>query len=114
LRQAESEITQIIFICAGTNGRFSLEDTLCAGAFISAIYRKNQDYELTDSAHAAKNLYNMHIIDLKDFLSQAEHAKYLQSIGMGEDIETCLTFDKYPVVPLMNGTGFKKFTFPEI
>jgi 2-phosphosulfolactate phosphatase len=98
---------KITFLCAGTNGRLAYEDTLCAGAFINSLKQKHGRLELTDTADAAKNLYNLHSVDITNFLMQREHAAFLKSIGFEKDIQTSLDFNLYPVVPVVTGNGIK-------
>ncbi len=101
-------ITGIVVLCAGTNGRISYEDTLCAGAIIERI-NGNPDDELTDTAHIAMNLYRAHKNEMFEFLKTREHSLFLQSIGFEKDIDTALTFDRFPVVPVINGNSIKLF-----
>ncbi len=97
---------KVCFLCSGTNGRISYEDTLCAGAMINSIYNRYlyKGVQISDSAEVARYLYNFHSSNMKDFLMTREHPKYLQKIGYEKDIDLCFTFDKYPVVPLINNS----------
>lgn len=104
----KNENTKFIILCAGNNGRLSYEDTLCAGRYIAAIMELIKDGELTDTAAAAFNLYEMHKQNLNEFIASRQHATYLKSIGFEKDIETCLTENYYPVVPLITGSSIKK------
>jgi 2-phosphosulfolactate phosphatase len=106
----EESITSadICIMCAGTNGRLSYEDTLCAGAFINYFYKTFDNVLLTDAADAAKNLYNLHSFDLLDFIKTREHAKTLKANGMESDIDLCLTRNAFPVVPVIEGNSIKK------
>ncbi len=104
----EKESAEICMMCAGTNGRLSYEDTLCAGAFINHFYKKYSNVTMTDSADAAKNLYNLHSVDLIDFIKTREHANTLTANGMESDIELCLRRNIYPVVPVIEGNSIKK------
>lgn len=99
----------VFLICAGNSGTLSYEDALCAGAYINYILRNFEGEEMTDSAHVCKNLYNLHSRDLKDFISTRQHAQVLKSLGFEHDIETALTFDAYPIAPVMTGQGIKIF-----
>jgi 2-phosphosulfolactate phosphatase len=112
--KSEEDNTRIIFICAGSNGRLAYEDTLCAGAFINSIVNLRPDVRLTDSADVAKNLFKLHSTDLKEFLKNREHASLLKEIGLENDIETCFTFDLYPVIPHISGGSIKIFDEKEL
>jgi 2-phosphosulfolactate phosphatase len=100
----------IQILCAGNNGKLSYEDTICAGAYINIIHNFFPGLELSDSAHAAEDLYKLHSDETTEFLSASEHAKVLRSLGFEEDIKIALTPDIYPVVPLVdNNFIIKRF-----
>ncbi len=101
---------KIYFLCAGTDGKFSYEDALCAGAFIKELKKEYAEAVLTDSADAVKNLYNLHSEDLVEFLRTKEHAAFLREIGFSEDVELALTRDQFPVVPVIDGSSIKRFS----
>lgn len=105
-----SGTNSIQILCAGNNGRLSYEDTICAGAFINRIKGYFPELEMSDSAHAAENLYNLHSADMIEFLSSREHATVLRKLGFDEDINIALTNDIYPVIPLVdNNFIIKRF-----
>jgi 2-phosphosulfolactate phosphatase len=98
----------ITIFCAGNNGRLSYEDTLCAGAYIDQLARQFPDSILTDTADVARNLYIFHKTDLVDFIKRCQHSLLLSELGFHRDIETALTFDIFPVVPVISGNSIKK------
>lgn len=103
----ENSEKKLVLLAAGTNGRMSYEDTLCAGAFIDYMKRRFEYCESSDSANMAMNLYNLHKSDLKAFLSECEHARHLKNIGFESDLDLCLEFDHYPVIPIISGSSIK-------
>jgi 2-phosphosulfolactate phosphatase len=102
LLQDVSNEVSIQFLCAGSHGQFSYEDTLCAGFFIYKLIQLRSDLELSDASHAAKSLYLQFSENLKDFLKTKEHPSFLKSIGLGDDIDFCLELNKCPVVPVIH------------
>jgi 2-phosphosulfolactate phosphatase len=105
-----SGTNSIQILCAGNNGRLSYEDTICAGAYINRIRSFFSELEMSDSAHAAENLFMLHSNDMEDFLASREHATILKKLGFGEDIKIALTPDIYPVIPLVdNNFIIKRF-----
>lgn len=98
---------RIDVICAGNEGRISFEDTLCAGAVIDRISSSFGICEMSDSALVAKNVYDTHKDNLLIFIKTRDHSKHLMEIGMGDDIDICLTNNIYPVVPIINGNSIK-------
>lgn len=104
---ATEEINSITILCAGTNGRMSYEDTLCGGAFVDELSKLIDNNTLTDTSDAARNLFNFSNNDLVNFLKNKYHAKNLISLGFEKDVNLCLEFNKYPVVPLITGNSIK-------
>jgi 2-phosphosulfolactate phosphatase len=97
------------FFCAGNNGLFSYEDSLCIGGLIHNIIKENEiNFELNDSADAARNLYDYHQDNLFDFLRNSDHGKRLTSLGFQSDLDICLAFDNFPVLPIIEGISIKK------
>lgn len=109
INNEESLNTEICFLCAGTNGRLSYEDTLCAGAFINSIARNYFDVNVTDTAHAAQALYEINESNLSSLIQKSQHAVKLKKLGFEKDINTCLTYNKYNVLPIIQANSIKKF-----
>jgi len=86
----------IVVICAGTRGRFTLEDALCAGLVADRLAGAT---ELGDAAIAARAMYRDCRAGLTARASQGAHARHLAAIGYADDIEYCLRHDLYDLVP---------------
>lgn len=95
---AASSLGPLILVCAGCQGRFSLEDALCAGALIAGL---GADLALTDAARACLALYEHWGPDqLISVVADCEHGQRLQRKGYGEDITLAMAVDTWPVVPI--------------
>ena len=104
----KKEIESINILCAGTKGRFSFEDTLCAGAIIAnLISKKSEDIELTDSARAAYKLFIQEKDNIKEFLRTTDHAKSLIKLGFESDLDIASSIDAYPTLPVLLGNNIK-------
>lgn len=91
-----------IIVCAGKEGAFSLEDTVCAGMLISELTKKvSGRYELTDSALGAAKLYEAYKKSLITMLNESEHGHYLVSIGFEDDLLECSRVDAHNILPLL-------------
>lgn len=90
--------TDISIVCAGTQGRFSLDDFTCAGLIIDEIL-KMKDYELSDISFLARHTYTQNEENIEGFIKNASHYKYLCSIGQGEDIKYCCSRNIIDIVP---------------
>ena len=86
----------IVLICSGRDQSLCLEDLACAGMMVQSLQANAQ---LTDAAKLALYVWEKAGPDLEGFVKQTQHGRYLQEIGMAEDIGRCLTFNKYPIIP---------------
>ncbi len=96
------EREQIVLVCSGKEGRFCLEDTICAGALVDHL-QNNGPLECTDAAEAAYALYRHWAGNLPGLLHQCEHGRYLASIGLTEDLSYCAQLDILSVNGLLQG-----------
>lgn len=85
----------LTFINAGTDGLFTLDDFITAGAMISPIKDR---VELSDPALAALLLYEAHA-DIHSALKQSYHYNRLKTLNLAADLEYCLTLDRFTSVP---------------
>lgn len=88
----------IHFLCAGSNGNISLEDTLLAGAFISALV-PFRPMTLNDSARLAWDTFECHGLVLHEAMKLSAGGTHLQKIGMGDDLAAACAIDRIVLVP---------------
>jgi 2-phosphosulfolactate phosphatase len=103
----ESKYNNLVFLCAGNKGRFSAEDSLCAGAYIFNLKKELIELSMTDSAQSALDLFTLYSENLNDYLRSCEHAKLLIKIGLENDVVDCLKFDSIPIVPVISNGSIK-------
>lgn len=98
-----------IVLCAGKDGEFSLEDTVCAGMLIHNLTKKNakEVYELTDSARGALKLYESYKKNLLNMLKESEHGRFLESLGFEDDLAECSKIDVCSCLPVMRNGVIK-------
>lgn len=87
----------VVILCAGSEGRFSLEDALCAGFLAD---RLSCETKLSDTALAAQAMYRDFATELLPRVAKSSHAKYLSKIGFEKDVALCLQRDTLNVVPV--------------
>lgn len=91
----------IVIFCAGTEDRFDLPDTLCAGMLIDAL---DADLQLNDLGEAARILYQISKHNLLETIEQSDHGHRLLDLGFKKDVIYCSTANILPIVPaLVNG-----------
>ena len=90
-------------VCSGTElgTRFSLEDTVVAGAFVERLIgaAEGDRATLTDAATAALRLWRGYADRPRAAFDDAVHARLLVQIGMAADLDRCAEIDRYTVVP---------------
>jgi 2-phosphosulfolactate phosphatase len=90
----------VTILCAGNNGRLSLEDFACAGGLVHRLAKGES--QLNDAALAARAAYKNLKTDLGRNLTATEHALRLAELGFRADLDFALKVDSVPVVPRLN------------
>ncbi|MEM7786590.1 MAG: 2-phosphosulfolactate phosphatase [Bacteroidota bacterium] len=100
--QAAAHGPGVTLICAGSGGRVSLEDTLCAGLLVSRVAPPEEVARLGDSAQIAHALYRGTESQLARALFGAEHTQRLIDLGFADDVTYCARIDAVPVLPVLD------------
>jgi len=91
----------LVILCAGQDGDFSIEDTLCGGMLLHKILTDwKMELELNDAAELGLLLYRSNSRVLKQTIARGEHGRYLAKIGFGSDVEAAVEIDSIPVLPI--------------
>ena len=102
----------VLLHCAGWKGKVNLEDTLFAGAVVFGL-RQLFEYD-SDVPLMAANLYKHCKTDLKSALEDSSHVKRLMDLGLEKDIDFCLKFDEYKVIPVYKGDYISKMKLSDM
>ncbi len=97
----KERLRNTVILCAGTEGRFSFEDALCAGLLSD---RLSDIAVLADKALAVQAMYRGVRANLTNKVMASTHARYLTQIGFSEDIDMCLEHDLYAVTPIFENS----------
>lgn len=97
---------EIVVVCAGTNGKFSLDDALCAGVLINRLSLKS-DLISCDLSKAVSLAAASSSTNLMQALHGCFHLDYLLARGFKKDVEFCLRVDVYPFTPQLFGNTIK-------
>lgn len=100
LRAAARAGKSLTIVCAGSHGRFALEDAICAGRFVRGVARRGIQPELGDAANVAAIVDRRMGADLPAVLRDSEHGRALIEAGHGDDVTYCAAIDTHPVVPV--------------
>ena len=91
----------LTIVCAGRNGRLSLEDTACAGALVRRLSELLPNLEVNDAAAFARDFDLARGESPEEILRESEHGRYLIELGFEEDLPVCAAVDSVPVVPVL-------------
>ena len=101
---AQREGADLAIVCAGRNGRVSLEDFACAGALTRRLTDADRAIAVNDAAELARAYDLAHGHAPEAILRRSEHGRYLIEIGFENDLLVCAAVDDVPIVPfLKNG-----------
>ena len=94
-RMAQRSGLSVTLLMAGTQGRFSMEDALGAGAIIDVLPDARPD----DLGHACYRLFRESRADLRGALEVCAHYRRLVELGFADDIAWCIKRDALDTVP---------------
>jgi 2-phosphosulfolactate phosphatase len=93
----------VLIVCAGQNGRFAMEDAVCAGGFAEKLGAlTSAGIEETDGCRTARLLYETFRDRPEEALSQSSHGHNLINAGFGEDVKVAARIDCVDVVPVFH------------
>ncbi|HOP07266.1 MAG TPA: 2-phosphosulfolactate phosphatase [candidate division Zixibacteria bacterium] len=100
----------LMIVCAGREGHFSIEDTVCGGMLIHLLSTEYKlQPELNDAGSLSLLLYRTNSRAILRAIAQGEHGRFLSSIGFASDIETAADVDSMPVLPIMRDGRLVQF-----
>ena len=102
----------LLLHCAGWKGTVNLEDTLFAGAIVHGL-KQMFEYK-SDVPLMASNLYKMAKNNLKSAIQDSSHVSRLMDLGLEKDIDFCLKFDEYKVIPVLKGNYITKMKLSDM
>ena len=90
----------VLIFCASWKDRFSLEDTVYAGALAERLLNSGKFETNCDAVTASLDLWSLAKNDLLGYIQKAAQKERLASKGLDDCIEYCLTADLTHVVPI--------------
>ena len=94
---------EVVLVCSGSNGGFTMEDTLCAGLMAELLTSVAKDPILSDTALAARKLYGTVSDDIHRLAGEGRHYQLLRNKGFAEDLNYCFMVDQNQIVCRMKG-----------
>jgi len=103
----ESYLVGVVIICAGTEDRFDLADTLCAGMLINLL---GENVRTNDLGLAARMLYEAAQKDMLGAILNSDHGRRLISLGFEQDVRYCVSPHILPIIPNLHNGEIVWFT----
>ena len=100
LRRALDDGRPATILCAGSEGRVSLEDTLCAGLLVTRLVGADGVSELPDSVQIAAALYRGSADRLARSIFGARHTQRLIALGRSDDVAFAARIDASDALPV--------------
>lgn len=92
--------TDVLLLASGWQGKFNLEDSICAGAITEALLESGLYMSDEDSTIAAMFLFKKARDNYFGFLKASSHRRRLKNLNLNEDIKYCLTPNQTEVIPV--------------
>ena len=98
-RWAAARGRDVAVLCAGEQGRFSLEDSVCGGILVARLLEVEPAAQLSDAARAAHCLGVAYAADPDRLKREAVWAQQLHRQGRAADLDACVRIDAVSLVP---------------
>lgn len=92
--------SDLTLVCAGTQGKFCLEDTLAAGMLISWLRRRVSNLIYSDLALTAESLYRCYQDSLLLGISASENGRQLKDRQQCQDLRNSVHVNAIPILPM--------------
>ncbi len=102
----------VLILCSGWKNRFSLEDTLFAGALAEKILESGKFCTICDSVFASIDLWNLAKKDMNAYIEKCAHKHRLHKLGLADVIPYCFETDKLSSVPVYKNGKITKLVLP--
>jgi len=96
----KDEKSNIAFVCAGTDGKFSLEDAMAVGAILFSLKNEISNISIDDLGLVCLYMFQIFKDNLKEALRDTKHFNRLISANLSGDIEDCLEINSFPIIPI--------------
>ncbi|MCA1762453.1 MAG: 2-phosphosulfolactate phosphatase [Cryomorphaceae bacterium] len=100
IKQFIDHPTDVLLLASGWQGKFNLEDSICAGAITEALINSRKYMSDEDSTIASLFLFQKARDNYFGFLKASSHRRRLRNLNLNEDIKYCLTPNQTDVIPV--------------
>jgi len=93
----------LLILCAGWKNKFSLEDTLFAGALSQLVLDDDQFYTICDATLGSMDLYEVARGDMMTYIDKVAQRTRLKKNNLDDVIGYCHESDLTDLIPVLNG-----------
>jgi len=108
-----AENRDVLILCAGWKDRFSLEDSIFAGALTEKLLESKKYTTICDSSLAACDLWSLARNDLVGYIQKSAQRKRLRNLGLDDIIEYCHTLNQTDIIPVLSGNSLIELKYCE-
>lgn len=90
----------VLIFCASWKDRFSLEDTIFAGALAQKLLNSGKFSSVCDAVTASVDLWELAKNNLNEYMQKAAQKERLAAKGLDDCIDFCLNVDYTKVIPV--------------
>ncbi len=92
----------VVILCSGQDGGFSIEDTICGGMLIHLLSAEHKkEVTVNDAGSLALLLYRTNRTAIKRTIRRGEHGRHLAQLGFAQDVDIAAGIDTMPVCPVL-------------
>lgn len=95
----------IVILCSGTQGAFSLEDGVAAGAFIDTCLKMKPTFQMDDLGMMARESYQSWRRQGWNELKNSRGGRRIIELGLEDDLDYSLQIDRFPITPIVTKEG---------
>lgn len=102
---ALADTPEVALVCAGTRGRITREDVLCAGLFADRLAHRHPHGHFDDAAHLARDAWRHAAASgrtLAAELADTQGGRNLAAIDLAADIDDAAHCDQFQLIPEFN------------
>ena len=104
VRDVSNDSQPVHIVCAGTRGKISAEDCLCAGVLVQRLQNKNAvpPWRLNDEAQLAVKFAANRATDQRSLLESVRNShggRNLTALGFDADVECAVEMDRFDLAP---------------
>jgi 2-phosphosulfolactate phosphatase len=90
----------VLILCAGWKGKFSLEDTVFSGALAEKLLDSGSFYSICDSVKASLDLWKLAKTNIMEYIDKVAQRERLRKLGLDDVLEYCHTPDTSNKIPV--------------